>query len=59
MARRPGAVARWFTKVARVADVTLEHAGALGLLSWQIALSVVQMRVRYRDIVRQFYIMGI
>ncbi len=59
VAQRPGPIARWLAKVARVADVTLEHAGALGLLSWQIALSVVQMRVRYRHVVRQFYIMGI
>jgi phospholipid/cholesterol/gamma-HCH transport system permease protein len=39
--------------------LTVEHAGSLGRLSWQIILSVVQLRVSARDVLNQFYVMGI
>jgi phospholipid/cholesterol/gamma-HCH transport system permease protein len=45
--------------VGRAGETTLEHAGALGMLSWQIVRSLITMRVRFGDVVRQFYIMGI
>ena len=52
-------VTRWFAGIARGYHVTLEHSGALGILAWQVILSVVRMRVRYRDVLNQTYIMGI
>jgi phospholipid/cholesterol/gamma-HCH transport system permease protein len=55
----PRPLARWLAGLGRRAEVTLEHAGAMGTLSWQILLSIVRMRVSFRDVVQQFYIMGI
>lgn len=51
--------ARWLTKVARVGRVTLEHAGALGLLTWQVVLATVRMRVPRRELFTQLYNTGI
>ncbi len=52
-------LARWFAGLGRRALLTLEHAGSLGRLFWQIGLAVVQLRVSARDVINQFYIMGI
>ena len=51
--------ARWFAGLGRRARLVAEHAGSLGRLFWQICLVTVQMRVKARDVVNQFYIMGI
>jgi phospholipid/cholesterol/gamma-HCH transport system permease protein len=48
-----------FTGFGRGARVTLEHAGSLGRLSWQIVRALVELRVSLRDVVNQFYVMGI
>jgi phospholipid/cholesterol/gamma-HCH transport system permease protein len=50
---------RWFAGFGRVAVLTVEHAGALGVLTWQVIVSVVRLRVRYRDVLEQAYIMGV
>ncbi len=55
----PRPVARWFVGLARGAETTLEHAGAMGALTWQVILSVVRLQVSFRDVVQQFYVMGI
>lgn len=55
----PRPLARWFAGLGRRGEVTLEHAGAMGILSWQIVMGVVRMRVSFREVVQQFYIMGI
>jgi phospholipid/cholesterol/gamma-HCH transport system permease protein len=39
--------------------LTVEHSGALGLLAWQVLVATVRLRVRYRDVLTQMYIMGI
>lgn len=57
--RVPSPIVRWFAALGRVSETTLEHAGALGKLSWQIVVSVVRLRVSFKEIVNQFYIMGI
>ncbi len=54
-----GPVGRWFARVGRKAHLTAEHAGALGLLAWQIIVAVVRLRVSYKEVVRQLYIQGI
>ena len=43
---------RWFSLV-------FEHAGQIGLLVWHMAVACVRLRVPRRDILRQFYIIGI
>ena len=59
VAVQPSAPARWLTGLGRVARITSEHAGALGALSWQILVSIVRGKVRYREVLNQTYIMGI
>ena len=39
--------------------LTLEHAGGLGILSWQIVRVTVRLKVSIRSILNQMYIMGI
>lgn len=55
----PTPLARWFARLGRAAHTTLEHAGALGALTWQVVLATVRLKVRYRDVLTQTYIMGI
>ena len=60
MTLRPlGPIQRWLAGVGRRGEITLEHAGALGLLSWQIFLAVIRLKVSFRHVVQQFYEMGI
>jgi phospholipid/cholesterol/gamma-HCH transport system permease protein len=49
----------WLAGVGRVSRVTFEHAGGLGLLSWQIIQATVRLKVSMRAILNQMYIMGI
>jgi phospholipid/cholesterol/gamma-HCH transport system permease protein len=42
-----------------MALVTAEHAGGLGVLTWQVALAVVRLKVRARDVLEQAYTMGV
>jgi len=39
--------------------VTAEHAGAMGVLTWQILMAIVRLNVSFREVVRQIYVMGI
>ena len=52
-------VVRWLAAVGRIARVTAEHAGELGLLSWRIIVAIVRLKVSRRDITTQLYIMGV
>jgi len=42
-----------------VSRVTFEHAGGLGLLSWQIIRATVRLKVSMRSVLNQMYIMGV
>ncbi len=55
----PGPLARWFGGLGRRTLVTLEHAGSLGRLFWQVCVVTAQLRVSARAVINQFYIMGI
>ncbi len=55
----PSFILRWFSGFGRASVITLDHAGALGILSAGIVKAIVQRRVRSRDVLRQMYIMGI
>ncbi|MEC7834288.1 MAG: hypothetical protein VX604_05155, partial [Gemmatimonadota bacterium] len=52
-------VVRWLAAVGRVAHVTAEHAGELGLLAWRMVVAIVRLKVSRRDITTQLYIMGV
>jgi len=43
----------------RASETTVEHAGALGILTWRVGSAVVRGRVRFRDVLNQTYIMGV
>lgn len=52
-------VVGWFAKVGRAYHITLEHAGALGILAWDTIVALVTLKVRFRDVLRQLHIMGV
>jgi len=49
----------WFARLGRAYRITLEHAGALGILTWRSISAVVRLKVRFRDVLTQVHIMGI
>jgi phospholipid/cholesterol/gamma-HCH transport system permease protein len=55
----PSPIVRWFTGFGRTSRTTLEHAGALGMLTVQVLLAVVRMKVKYKDVLTQTYVMGV
>jgi phospholipid/cholesterol/gamma-HCH transport system permease protein len=55
----PSPVERWFAGFGRGSRSTLDHAGGLGILTWQVIRAVVRMKVRYRDVLTQTYVMGV
>ncbi|MDH3272802.1 MAG: ABC transporter permease [Gemmatimonadota bacterium] len=55
----PSPIVRWFAKVGRAYRITLEHSGALGMLTWDSIVAVVRLRVRFKDVLTQLHIMGI
>lgn len=55
----PSFLTRWLSGFGRASVVTLDHAGAIGLLSWGIVRSIVRGKVRAKDVLTQMYIMGI
>ncbi|NJD18821.1 MAG: ABC transporter permease, partial [Gemmatimonadetes bacterium] len=59
MARTLAPLSAWLAGFGRGSRVTLEHAGSLGRLFWQICRVTAQLRVSSRDILNQFYVMGI
>ncbi|GIS80905.1 MAG: hypothetical protein CM1200mP14_24710 [Gammaproteobacteria bacterium] len=55
----PAPVVKWLAAVGRVARITAEHAGELGLLAWRILVAIIRLKVSRRDITTQLYIMGV
>lgn len=55
----PSPVVGSLARVGRAYRITLEHAGALGMLTWDSLVAIVRLRVRFRDVLRQMHIMGI
>ncbi len=49
----------WIRGFGRIWDNIFEHAGELGILAWQCAVALVSLRVSFRSIIRQIYIMGV
>jgi phospholipid/cholesterol/gamma-HCH transport system permease protein len=43
----------------RASLLVAEHAGAMGGLFWAVFMSVVKLKVRFRDIVTQMYVIGV
>ena len=49
----------WFAGAWRTTLITLEHAGGLGLLLWQVMVVTTRLKVSLRSTLNQMYIMGI
>ena len=49
----------WFAGAGRKTRITLELAGGLGMLFWQVVLVTVRLKVSLRSTLNQMYIMGI
>ncbi len=45
--------------IGRASRTVTEHTGQLGLLFWKIVVCLVQLKVSYREIMNQIYVMGI
>lgn len=58
-APQPGLFGRAFRAFGRGSELVLDHAGGLGVLTWQVFMSAVRLRFPRREFVRQLYIMGV
>lgn len=45
--------------LGRLARTVSEHAGEIGILIWSVVRAFAELRVSYREVFRQIYIMGI
>jgi phospholipid/cholesterol/gamma-HCH transport system permease protein len=50
---------RVIESIGRASRLATEHAGQLGLLFWQVVTNLIQLKVSYRDILGQIYVMGV
>ena len=50
---------RWLRALGRTSKGVAEHAGQLGLLVWSVIRTIVGLRVSFRDILVQLYVMGV
>lgn len=55
----PTFLTRWLSGFGRASILTLDHAGAIGVLTAGIVSSLFRGRVRFKDVLRQTYIMGV
>lgn len=46
-------------QIGRTSQDVAKHAGQLGLLFWSVVLNLVRLKVSYREILTQIYIMGV
>ncbi len=60
--RKPALLAipyRLVSKIGKASQTVAKHAGQMGLLVWSIILSLARLRVSFRDVLNQVYIMGV
>ena len=57
--RATGWMTGWLAAVGRATRLVLQHAGAMGQLFAAIVLAVIRLRVSWREVVQQMYVMGI
>jgi phospholipid/cholesterol/gamma-HCH transport system permease protein len=50
---------KFFEWVGRTSRLVAEHAGQLGLLFWQVTSSLIRLRVSYRAVMAQLYVIGV
>ena len=52
-------VTGWFAKLGRAYRITLDHAGALGMLTWASIVAIVRRKVSGREVLTQMHVMGV
>jgi phospholipid/cholesterol/gamma-HCH transport system permease protein len=52
-------IAGWFRGIGRSSAVVLQHTGQMGQLLWAVVMAIVRMRVSFREVLTQMYVMGI
>lgn len=50
---------RFLEGVGRTSRAVTEHTGQLGFLFWNVVTSLVRLKVSYREILNQVYVMGV
>jgi phospholipid/cholesterol/gamma-HCH transport system permease protein len=45
--------------IGRTSRTVTEHAGQIGLLFWQVLVNLVQLKISYREVMTQIYVMGV
>ncbi|TFH64306.1 MAG: ABC transporter permease [Gemmatimonadales bacterium] len=50
---------RFVESIGRTSRTVTEHAGQLGVLFWKVLSHLVHLRVSYREILNQIYVMGV
>ncbi len=50
---------RLVESIGRTSRTATEHAGQLGILFWKVLAHLVHLRVSYREILNQIYVMGV
>lgn len=50
---------RFVESIGRTSRTVTEHAGQLGVLFWKVLAHLVHLRVSYREILNQIYVMGV
>ena len=55
----PRPLAGWFGGVGRSSRIVFQHAGQMGNLLWAVIVATVRMKVSFREITTQMYVIGI
>ncbi len=50
---------RLLGRIGRASETVFRHAGQLGGLTWAITVALVRLRVSFREVLNQVYVMGI
>ena len=53
------ALYRLVERIGRITRIVGEHAGQMGMLTWSVILNLVRLKVSFRAITNQIYVMGI
>jgi len=50
---------RFVEMIGRTSRTVTEHSGQLGLLFWRVLVNLVQLKVSFKEILNQIYVMGV
>lgn len=50
---------RFIGSIGRTSRTVTEHAGQIGILFWTVLIHFLRLRISYREIVTQIYVMGV